>query len=459
MFKIIQTIVGIPDLRNKVFFTVGLLVVFRFGAHVTVPGINYQVLENYLISSYGGDRGLTDYIDLFAGGAFKRLSLFALGIMPYISASIIMQLMMVVVPSLQKLQKEGEFGRRKINQYTRYGTVLLCAAQSYGITVYIRSLHEEILGKNANSFLIDGGPGVNFILMTMLCITTGTIVLMWMGEMITEKGIGNGISLLIFVGIIAGAPPAIAQFVLDIQKDQVEVILAVILLCVFVGMIGLSIVLTEGVRKIPLQYGKRIVGRRMVQGSSQSLPIKVNAANVMPIIFASSLTLFPTQIASYLKGEYAEFSVAITNYLSPGTLSYGIIYVIMIIFFAYFYTAIQYNPKDIAETLKKNGGYVPGIRPGTQTEEFIGKILNRITLSGAIFLAFVAIAPDLIIELWSLQKFRNLAYLFGGTSLLIIVGVALDTLKQIESQLVMRHYDGFLDKGRKPSGSRPRMIR
>ncbi len=458
MIRILTTIFNIPDLRNKILFTIGMLIVFRIGAHITVPGVNFQVLDEYLQSTYGGEQGLTYYIDLFAGGAFKRLSLFALGIMPYISASIIMQLLMVMVPSLQRLQKEGDFGRRKVNQYTRYGTVFLCAAQSYGITIYIKSLHEEILGQNPNSFLIDGGPSMAFILMTMLAITTGTIVLMWIGELITERGIGNGISLLIFAGIIAGAPPAIGQFVLDIQKDQVEVILALILFLIFIIMIGLSIILTEGVRKIPLQYGKRIVGRRMVQASSQSLPIKVNAANVMPIIFASSLMLFPTQIASYLRGDYQEFASILTSYLAPGTISYMLIYVVLIIFFAYFYTAIQYNPKDLAEALKKNGGYIPGIRPGVQTEDYIQKILNRITLSGAIFLAFIAIAPDLIIEMWNLQKFRNMAYLFGGTSLLIIVGVALDTLKQIESQLLMRHYEGFMDKSRK-TVSRPRMVR
>ena len=458
MLKIITTIFGIPELRSRILFTIALLIVFRIGAHITVPGINFNVLDNYLLSTYGGDRGLTEYIDLFAGGAFKRLSLFALGIMPYISASIIMQLMMVIVPNLQKLQKEGELGRRKVNQYTRYGTVLLCMAQSYGITVYINSLHDEILAKNVNNQLIDGGGGIGFILMTMLAITTGTVVLMWLGEVITERGIGNGISLLIFTGIIAGAPPAIGQFAVDIQKEQVEVILAVILFTIFIAMIGLSIILTEGVRKIPLQYGKRIVGRRMVQAASQSLPIKVNAANVMPIIFASALMLFPTQIASLFQGKYPEFAATVNAYLAPGTISYLIIYVIFIIFFAYFYTAMQYNPKDIAENLKKNGGYIPGIRPGAQTEEFIGKILNRLILSGAIFLSFIAIAPDLIIELWNLQKFRSMAYLFGGTSLLIIVGVALDTLKQIESQLVMRHYDGFLDKSKKPM-TRPRIMR
>ncbi len=438
----------IPDLRKKILFTIGILFVFRIGAHITVPGVNYQILNDYFQSTYADAPGLTDYIDLFAGGAFKRLSVFALGIMPYISASIIMQLMMVVVPSLQKLQKEGEFGRKKINQYTRYGTVILCAMQSYGITVYIDAINREIY-KNQQIFLVADGGGIGFVLLTILTITTGTILLMWMGEMITEKGIGNGISLLIFAGIIAGAPPAIAQFWTDIQTEQVDMILALILIIVFVVMIGLSILLAEGTRKIPLQYGKRIVGRRLMQASSQSLPIKVNAANVMPIIFASSLMLFPTQLAGYLKGDYKVFAGIIQSYLTPGTVTYIIIYVTLIIFFAYFYTAIQYNPKDIAESLKKNGGFIPGVRPGVQTEETIERILNRITLSGAFFLAFIAIAPDVIIKLWDLQKYRSMAYMFGGTSLLIIVGVALDTLKQIDSQLTMRRYDGFMDKSKK----------
>ncbi len=438
----------IPDLRKKILFTIGILFVFRIGAHITVPGVNYQILNDYFQSTYADAPGLTDYIDLFAGGAFKRLSVFALGIMPYISASIIMQLMMVVVPSLQKLQKEGEFGRKKINQYTRYGTVILCAMQSYGITVYIDAINREIY-KNQQIFLVADGGGIGFVLLTILTITTGTILLMWMGEMITEKGIGNGISLLIFAGIIAGAPPAIAQLWTDIQTEQVDMILALILIIVFVVMIGLSILLAEGTRKIPLQYGKRIVGRRLMQASSQSLPIKVNAANVMPIIFASSLMLFPTQLAGYLKGDYKVFAGIIQSYLTPGTVTYIIIYVTLIIFFAYFYTAIQYNPKDIAESLKKNGGFIPGVRPGVQTEETIERILNRITLSGAFFLAFIAIAPDVIIKLWDLQKYRSMAYMFGGTSLLIIVGVALDTLKQIDSQLTMRRYDGFMDKSKK----------
>lgn len=458
MLRTLLTIFNIPDLRKKVFFTISMLIVFRIGAHITVPGINFSILSDYMKSTVGSGTGITEYIDMFAGGAFKRLSIFALGIMPYISASIVMQLMMVVVPSLQKLQKEGEYGRRKINQYTRYGTVLLCAAQSYGITIYIQSLHNEIMARNPNSVLISGGGGIGFILLTILSITTGTIVLMWLGELITEKGIGNGTSLLIFVGIISGAPPALASFISDWKNNEVNPVLMLIMVVIFIVMIGLSILLTEGQRKIPLQYGKKIVGRKMMQGSSQSLPIKVNAANVMPIIFASSLMLFPTQIARYLEGSYQEFSMAIQKYLAPGTLSYLIIYVVLIIFFAYFYTAIQYNPKDLAEALKKNGGYIPGIRPGTHTEQFIDRILNRITLSGAIFLAFIAISPDLIIKLWDLQKYQSMAHLFGGTSLLIIVGVSLDTLKQIESQLIMRHYDGFMDK-QKRAAKRPKLIR
>jgi len=459
MLKTFITILGIEELRKKIFFTIFLLIVFRIGAHITVPGINFQVLDDYLTGgATGGAKGVVDYIDLFAGGAFKRLSIFALGIMPYISASIIMQLMMIVVPTLQKLQKEGEYGRKKINQYTRYGTVVLCAAQAYGITVYISSIHTAILGKGGGLNLITGGNDMGFMLLAMLAITTGTIVLMWMGELITEKGIGNGISLLIFAGIISAAPQAVYNFWKAVQANDIQVILALILLIVFVGMIGLSILLTEGTRKIPLQYGKRIVGRRMMQGSSQSLPIKVNAANVMPIIFASSLMMFPSQLSTMLSASYPDFARILQEYLTPGSISYLIIYVVMIIFFAYFYTALQYNPKDLAEALKKNGGYIPGIRPGSQTESHISKILNRITLSGAIFLAFIAIVPDLIVKAWGLQAYQSMTSLFGGTSLLIIVGVALDTLKQIESQLIMRHYDGFMDRTKK-SPSKARVMR
>ncbi|MFZ5629692.1 MAG: preprotein translocase subunit SecY [Spirochaetota bacterium] len=458
MVRALVTIFTVPDLRKKILFTLGMLLLFRIGAHITVPGLDFKVLQDYFSKAAAGQGGnLTDYIDLFAGGAFKRLSVFALGIMPYISASIIMQIMMVAVPSLQRLAKEGDFGRRKINQYTRYGTVLLCALQAYGITVYITSLHFEAM-QSGKGMLIPGGPGAGFTAMTMLTITAGTILLMWMGELMTERGIGNGTSLIIFAGIIAGAPAALGQFLGDIKNNQADAVLALILLVLFIAMIGFSILLSEGQRKIPLQYGKRIVGRRMVQGASQTLPIKVNAANVMPIIFASSLMIFPSQIASYFGSRYQGFAETIQKYLAPGTLTYFIIYILLILFFAYFYTTIQYNPKEIAEALKKNGGYIPGVRPGAHTEETLERILNRITLSGAIFLAFVAIAPDIFIKLWSLEKYSQLIHLFGGTSLLITVGVALDTLKQIESQLIMRHYDGFMDRNKKSAG-RPRVVR
>ncbi|MCX7633443.1 MAG: preprotein translocase subunit SecY, partial [Turneriella sp.] len=356
MIRALVTIFTVPELRKRILFTLGMLFIFRIGAHITVPGLDYKVLQDYFSRVQGGN--LTDYIDLFAGGAFKRLSVFALGIMPYISASIIMQILMVAVPSLQRLAKEGEFGRRKINQYTRYGTVLLCALQAYGITVYISSLHAEAY-QNGKGMLITGGPGFGFTALTILTITAGTILLMWMGELMTERGIGNGTSLIIFAGIIAGAPAALAQFLTDIKNNQADAVLALILLVLFIAMIGFSILLSEGQRKIPLQYGKRIVGRRMVQAASQTLPIKVNAANVMPIIFASSLMIFPSQIASYFGVRYQGFAEAIQRYLAPGTITYFIIYIVLIIFFAYFYTTVLYNPKEIAEALKKNGGYIP----------------------------------------------------------------------------------------------------
>lgn len=451
--KYFLTLLTVADLRVRLLFTVSLLVIFRLGSHITIPGIDFSVLDAYLDTQTGGTRGITDYIDLFAGGAFKRLSLFALGIMPYISASIILQLLMIAVPSLQRLQKEGEQGRKKVAQYTKYGTVFLCAIQSYGITVYIRSLHNTILNTSSQELIISNSS-VLFIIFSILSITTGTMVLVWLGEVITEKGFGNGISLLVFTGIVSVAPSSIYSFWSDVQRNEQEVVLALVLMIVFVIMISLSILLTEGVRKIPVRYGKRVIGKKMMQGASQTLPIKANASNVMPIIFASSLMLFPSQLSTVFADKYPEVVSVIQTYLSPNSLVYMFCYIILIIFFAYFYTSLQYNPKDIAEALKKNGGYIPSIRPGVQTEDYLKRVLNRITLSGAIFLAFIAITPDILIRIWDLYKYQNLASLFGGTSLLIIVGVALDTLKQIDSQMIMRQYDTLMDGNKTSSKGR-----
>lgn len=444
MANIIINIFKIPELRKRILFTMFILVIYRIGAHIPVPGINGEALIEYFEraarASAAAGRGFVDFFDLFAGGALKRFTIFALGIMPYISASIIMQLLTVVIPALERLSKEGPEGTKKINQYTRYATVLLCAAQSFGLTFWMRSMPN----------VVPSDRTVWFTIMAVVSITTGTMVLMWLGDKITEKGIGNGISLIIFAGIVVRVPAAIYQTIMGVE----EPILFIILIFLFIVVVAASIILTLGVRKIPVQYGKRIVGRRLVQMTSQALPLRVNAAGVIPIIFASSVILFPTQIGNIIsnifggaEGRGYQFFVYLQTWLQPGHVVYIILYSALIIFFCYFYTAIQFNPVDIAENLKKYGGFIPGIRPGKNTSDYIMRILNRITLPGSIFLAAIAIVPDLIINMWPSVS-HEMAYLFGGTSLLIIVGVALDTLKQIESQLLMRHYDGFFKKGR-----------
>jgi preprotein translocase subunit SecY len=441
--SVILNIFRIPELRKKILITCGFLLVYRIGAHIPIPGINIQSLQAYFeaLSQQTG-RGLLDLVDLFAGGALKRFTIFALGIMPYISSSIIMQLLTVVIPYFERLSKEGADGRKKISQYTRYGTVLITAIQGFAMTSWMKSVQAP----QGYAPIVDPASGFSFIIIAIIIITTGTMILVWMGEQITEYGIGNGISLLIFAGIIVQVPAGVLQ-TLDRIKTHSDPILGLILLFLFFVVIALSILLTLGTRKIPVQYGKMISGRRLVQMRSQHIPLRVNATGVMPIIFATSLILFPVQMAQVIGRDYVFFD-KIQYYLSPGQIPYMLTYVLLVIFFAYFYTAIQFNPKDLADTIKKNGGFIPGIRPGKNTADFLEWTLNRITLSGGIFLAVIAIVPDIIIRLWPEQVPTTMAYLFGGTSLLIIVGVALDTLKQIESQMMMRHYDGFMKKGR-----------
>ena len=446
--RAVINIFRIPELRQRILFTVSLLLLYRFGIFVTIPGVN-PVAVAY---SRPPGQSFLDVVNVFSGGALFKLSVFSLGIMPYISASIIMNLLTVVFPALARLQKEGEEGRRKINQYTRYGTIVLCAAQSYFILANALQTSNRF---NEPLVSTDISP-LGFILMGILTITTGSMLLMWMGEQITERGIGNGVSLLIFAGIIAQLPVMLWQMTQDESIDMFPIIILVVL---FFILIALTVVLSTGVRKIPLQYGKKMQGRRMVQAQSQSLPFKLNSANVMPIIFASSLLLFPQTIVGFLgdtAGGWGGWRV-MQEWLNPFAPSwykqmpYYIIYTLLIIFFAYFYTAIQINPQELSENLKKYGGFVPGIRPGSHTRQYLEGVLNRITLPGAIFLAGLALAPYFIINFLNLESNQNihgLAYTFGGTSLLIIVGVALDTLKQIESQLLMRKYDGFMKKGR-----------
>lgn len=452
MFQTIANIFRIPELRSKILFTVGMLLLFRMGTHVTIPGINSLIVTGITADPSEGFLGM---VDLFAGGALLKFSIFALGIMPYISSSIIMQLVMVLIPSLQKLQKEGEEGRKKIQQYTKYGTLLLCAVQSLAVIQLANSWSTGSGNAQAKyPGLINPAVESYFLPIAMLSITTGTILLIWLGEQITERGIGNGISLIIFAGIIGRMPEAlIAMFTSD-TSDALSIL---ILIIIFIVLISLTVILTQGVRRVPLNYGKQMVGRKMVQARSQSIPFKVNSANVMPIIFASSLILFPQTIVQWLSskgGQWAGWAV-IMDYFNPFSqiwyhaLFYYVIYTSLIIFFAYFYTAIQFNPQELADNLKKYGGFIPGVRPGSQTKEMIEKILNRITLPGALFLAGLALAPYLIIKFLNLGSNTGggtLVYTFGGTSLLIMVGVALETLKQIEAQLLMRNYEGFMKK-------------
>lgn len=454
MWNAINNIIRIPDLRNKILYTLGMLLIFRMGTHISIPGINSVVVTS--ISSESG-QGLLGMVDLFAGGALLKFSIFALGIMPYISSSIIMQLVMVLIPQLQKLQKEGEEGRKKIQQYTKYGTIVLCAIQSLAVIYMAKNWSTGTVGQPAKyPGLINPGVQSMFVPLGILTITTGTMLLMWMGEQITEKGIGNGISLLIFAGIIGRMPQSFMQMLTSNESDLLNLL---ILIVIFVFLIAFTVILTQGVRKVPLQYGKQMVGRKMVQAKSQSIPFKVNGANVMPIIFASSLMLFPQTIIQWLSsnsGQWAGWAF-IVDFFNPFSvfwyqyIFYYIVYTGLIIFFAYFYTAIQINPAELAENLKKYGGFIPGIRPGTHTKEYIERILNRITLPGAIFLAGLALAPYIIIKFLGLGSNTgtgSLVYTFGGTSLLIMVGVALETLKQIEAQLIMRNYEGFMKKSK-----------
>lgn len=452
MLDTIRTIFGIQELRNKILFTLVMLLLFRMGTHISLPGINSVVAAGITSDP---SQGFLNMVDLFAGGALLKFSIFALGIMPYISSSIVMQLVMVLVPQLQKLQKEGEEGRRKIMQYTKYGTLILCGIQSLAVLYMAINLSTGTAANPARyPGLIDPSMRSWFVPIGVLSITTGTMVLMWMGEQISERGIGNGSSLIIFAGIIGRMPEAIVQL---FTTDKADPLAILILILIFIMLIAFTVILTQGVRKIPLQYGKQMVGRRMVQARSQSLPFKVNGASVMPIIFASSLILFPQTVVQALSSYSAPWAgwAVLLDFFNPfsviwyRSIFYYILYTSLIIFFAYFYTAILYNPQELAENLKKYGGFIPNVRPGTDTKIFIEKVLNRITLPGAIFLAGLALAPYLIIRLLSIGTNTGggaLVYTFGGTSLLIMVGVAMDTLKQVEAQLVMRNHDPFMKK-------------
>lgn len=419
----------VPELRKRVFFTCLLLIVYRIGSHVPTPGIDAEALTA-LFAQVGGT--LFGFLDLFSGGALRRLSVFALGIMPYISASIILQLLAVVIPALERLSKEGEAGRRRITQYTRYGTVFLSAVQGLGIAIGLEN-------QNVGGQLVVPDPGWGFRFTTTLTLVAGTIFIMWLGEQISERGIGNGISLLIFAGIIVRLPEAVISSLQLLQAGEMPIYTFLFLLVLMVAVVAGVIIMTLGQRRVPVQYARRVVGRRIYGGQSTHIPLRVNTAGVIPVIFAASILVFPATIAQFVKVDWVQ---AVTAALAGGTWLYFVLYGASIIFFTYFYTAIIFKPDDVADNMKKYGGFIPGIRPGAKTADYIEKILDRITLVGAIYLAAISILPETMI-LWT-----NVPFFFGGTSLLIVVGVALDTVQQVEAHLLMRHYEGFLKKSR-----------
>ncbi len=427
----LQEIFGIPELKRKVLFTLSILVVYRIGGHITAPGVDASVLTAFFAGKQGTILGL---YDLFAGGNLEKATIFALGIMPYISASIILQLFQAVVPYFEKLAKEGEEGRKKITQYTRYGTVILAVIQSIGIAIFLESL------RGAGGELAVANPGMGFRIVTVLTLTCGTVFVMWLGEQITERGIGNGISLIIMIGIIARYPTDLLNTWRAVSIGQMSPFKLLLLMAMMVVVVAGIIFITQGQRRIPVQYAKRVVGRKIYGGQASFIPLGVNIAGVIPIIFAQSIIMFPGTIAAFIPNLMFMQSIALI--LTPGHIVYLVLYSVIIIFFAYFYTAIVMNPVDVAENMKKSGGFIPGIRPGKRTAEFIDRVLTRITLPGAMFLAAIAVLPDVLITR------ADVPFYFGGTGLLITVGVVLDTLRQLESHLLMRHYEGFTKHGR-----------
>jgi preprotein translocase subunit SecY len=468
MLQSLRNIWDIPDLRKRVLFTLGLLAVYRLGNHIPTPGINATALIDFFEQNKSNWFGL---VDMFSGGNLAKVTVFALGIMPYISSSIILQLLTVVWPYLEKLSKEGELGRRKITQYTRYGTVLLSIVQSLGIAVYLERMTLN------ESFRIVENPGIAFKLMTVMTLTTGTAFIMWLGEQITERGIGNGMSLLIFAGIVVGFPRGMLDTLDMIRRGDLSLLATMFLLAMMVLVVAAIVFVERGQRRITVQYAKRVVGRRMYGGQSTHLPLRVNTSGVIPVIFASSIIAFPQTIASFFEADNP-WMQAVSEQLRWGMPLYNLLYVSFIIFFCYFYTAIVFNPDDVAENMRKYGGFVPGIRPGKRTAEYLDHILGRITFGGAIYLALIALLPEFLMagfkvapipvigpgldmflsenNLGWITEGLHLNFYFGGTSLLIIVGVAMDTVAQVEAQLIMRHYDGFSGpgKGRRIRGRR-----
>lgn len=434
MIKTIANVFRVPDLKKKILFTALFLVLYRLGSFIPTPGINATALQGFFEAARGQGNNLFGLLDLFVGGNFERASVFALGIMPYITASIVIQLLGSIIPYFEKLRKEGADGQKKLNQITRYGTVGIAAFNSVAIALWLASL-------SGGAQPVVPNPNLLFYFTCIVTLITGTMIVMWLGEQITEHGIGNGISLIIFAGIIARYPTGFANMFQLVSNGSLSIIKALLAIFVMVAVTAAVILVTEATRKIPVQYAKRIVGRKVYGGQSTFIPLRVNTAGVIPIIFAQSVLMFPATIAA-LFGNTGGFTETLKVWLSPGAVLYTVLYVGLIVFFAYFYTAIVLNPTDMAENMVKYGGHIPGKKPGKKTAEYINNVLTRITLPGAIFFAFVALTPEIF------SQRLDLPFYFGGTGLIIVVGVALDTLQQIESHLVMRHYDGFMRKGK-----------
>jgi len=457
----VRNIFSIPDLRKRIIFTLSLLAVYRLGSYIPTPGVDPQALREFFGAMQSGVVG---FLNLFSGGALERLSIFALGIMPYISASIILQLLTVVWPYLEKLSKEGEMGRRKINQYTRYGTIVLAIIQSLGVAFWLKNQTSPGGAPLVPASIQDAMWGIGFPLITVLTLTTGTTFVMWLGEQISERGIGNGISLIIFAGIVVNLPSAVWGTIEGVRTGQHSIFTVLALVIFMIAVVGFVVFMERAQRRIPVQYAKRVVGRKVYGGSNTYLPLRVNTAGVIPVIFASSILVFPQTLAGMINQPWAK---SLGNQIAMGEPIYYLLQVIGIIFFAYFYTSIVFNPVDTADNMRKYGGFIPGIRPGRKTSDYIDRVLTRITLVGSLYLAAVCVLPEFLITGIHVNQLpfgvgaaldsflptwvttgMGFGFYFGGTSLLIVVGVAMDTIQQIESQLVMRHYDGFMKRGR-----------
>jgi preprotein translocase subunit SecY len=456
----LKNIFAVSDLRNRILFTLGLLGVYRIGHNIYTPGVDPRAIQAFADAL--SQNSMFGLYDMFSGGSLSKMTIFALGIMPYISASIILQLLTVVWPYLEKLSKEGELGRRKITQWTRYLTIILALMQSFGIATALQGSGQGFVNH----------PGIGFTLLTMLSLTTGTAFIMWLGEQITERGIGNGMSLIIFAGIVVGLPNAIREIVTKVQTGDWNLFQVIIILVMMIGVVGFIVLVERGERRIPVQYAKRVIGRRMMGGQSTHLPLKVNAGGVIPVIFASSLLAFPQTLTQVQFVKDSTFLSGMLGAIGGSTPLYYLLYTVLIIFFCFFYVSIIFNPNEAADNMRKYGGFVPGIRPGKNTAEYMNKILTKITVVGGLYLSILSLLPQIMISGIKLQRLPGIGnwidatlprwlldglgvnFYFGGTSLLIVVGVAMDTVNQIEAQLIMRHYEGFTPRAGRIRGRR-----